>query len=177
MRTDMIKNGLIEAELENTYKQALRLRKKIDNNLKRLPSEKSIHIKDKAIENLDRLSKCSIEYKITRKMHEVGYASDMPTQDLINILQSGNKYMKPRPFLDLFKKKLRVEFPSAKDMNTLDFAVIKKNIEDDIDSQFAYSMAYNTLNLAPLKYRNGTPLVRSGKLIRGIRWKVVENAN
>lgn len=177
MTTDMIKNGLIQAELENVYRQALRLRKKIDNNLKRLPSGKSIKVRSKALENLERLGNCTIEYKTTRKTHEVGYTNNISTEALINILQKGRWDMKPRPFLDKFKDKLRVEFPSAKDMNTLDFSTIKKNIEDDIDSQFAYAMAYNTLGLAPLKYRMGTPLVRSGKLIKSIRWKVVENAN
>lgn len=170
----MIKAGLIEKDIEKAYANALRLRKKINDELKRIPARKKVRVRSRAYENLEKLSKCSIEYEVTNKTHSVDYSNDIDTQSLINILQKGRKKMKPRPFLDRFKKQLKVDFPNARDMNTLDFAVIKKDIEDKIDSQFAEAMLTNSLKLSKLKYREGTPLVRSGTLIKSIRWRLVE---
>ncbi len=172
-----IRAGIIRDDVEKLYANSLRLRKKIENNLATLPKRRNVNIRANAYQNLERMAKCRIDYSLTRRNHEVGYAPNIPTQDLINIMQNGSKINKvpPRPFLKKFKEKLAVEFPTPKEMNKLSFGTIKKNIEDDMDSQFAEAIMGNKLGLAKLKYRVGIPLLRSGKLLRSIRWRLYED--
>lgn len=123
--------------------------------------------------------KHKIDYQTTRKIHETGVSSPIETEALIGILQKGRKDMKPRPFIKLFEENLDLEsaLPTYSEITKTSFNTIAKNIEDNIDSQFASAISSNKLGLAELKYRKGIPIVLTGSLVKSIRWKVVKNEN
>lgn len=172
-----IKEAYVQDELEVLYANHLRLKKQIDKNLVSFPSRNSVRVRENAIRNLKALANHHIEWRTTCKIHSVNYAPDIGMKDLVNIMQAGTKYVKPRPFLEVFKKHIEVEFPSGKEMNMLDFSTIKKNMEDEMDAQY-FREVYAILNdMPPLKYREGTPLKLTGKMYKSIRWRLVKNAS
>lgn len=123
--------------------------------------------------------KHKIDYQTTRKIHETGVSAPINTEALIGILQRGRADMTPRPFIKLFEENLDLEnvLPTYSEIIKTSFKTIVKNIEDNVDSQFASAMASNKLGLAELKYRKGIPIMLTGNLVKSIRWKVVKNEN
>lgn len=88
---------------------------------------------------------------------------------LTRIHEEGRGQNPQRPFLSSFKAKVRVKLPKL----TQGFSAVKKDIEDQVRSEFIQTMRTNKLKLEPLSYRDGVPLWDKGDMVRAIQWKLV----
>lgn len=149
--------------------------KTIEKTLKKEAKEPPID--KRVINNLERLSNSEVKYFIADKMYDPSNPNNkMTTKGLIETQEKGlYPNGTPRPFLEPFKKSLDLGIPDSAVRPSASFGTIKKDVEDEVWVQFIDAMQKNKLGLSPLKYREGTPLYLTGKMVGAVEWKVVEN--
>lgn len=170
VRTDIAIGNKITENALKIYNNINRIERMLKQAKKTLPNPLK-RIDKRILKNLDKLAGAEIEAVINGG----AYNEKLSYQALIEIQEKGlYPNGTPRPFLEPFKKKLRVKMPDSLKRPSASFSTIKKDIEDYVWEQFIETMQKNKLGLPKPKYRDGTPLYRSGRMVSGIDFKVVE---
>lgn len=125
-------------------------------------------VSPREVSNIEKLSNMDLVPKIPNSMHydRRGRGINMPY--LAKIHEEGRGQNPERPFLSSFKRSVKIKLPKL----TQGFSVVKKDIEDQVRSEFIQSMRVNKLKLKPLIYRDGVPLWDKGDMVRAIEWKL-----
>lgn len=169
-------------ELRKLLNKNKALARKNDRAIEKLTAQNNTM--SNVIHNIDKVSKIEIEVVINDTIHSVPYTdSDLPMKALARIMND------QRPFIDRFKMYFDID-DVAKDIPsifslTATYATIKKDIEDYLFGYWLDAMRSNKLELHSLTpnyarrikepfINNYVPLLRSGKLIQNISWRVVD---
>lgn len=165
---------LLSGNIKSMKACLYRLRKE-EENLKK--QKKNLNrkrtISPREISNLTKLAEHRLEAVIPDIPHydHIGRSIAGGLPYLVKIQEEGRAGgKKPRPFIEPFKKQVKIHIPNLKQ----GFQVVKKDIEDDVKSEFIHTMRRNKLKLTPITWRDGNPLFHKGDMVRAIEWRLVK---
>lgn len=169
-RTNTLLNGNIKSMKSCLYKLRKEQRE-LQNQKKNLKRNRVISPRE--ISNLSKLAEHRLEAVIPNIAHydHLGRSIKGGLPYLVKIQEEGRAGGRiPRPFIEPFKKQVKVHIPNLKQ----GFQVVKKDIEDDIKTEFIRTMRSNGLGLEPISWRSGNPLFHKGDMVRSIEWRLVK---
>lgn len=167
-------HALLSGNIKNMKACLYKLRKEqkeLETQKKNLQRKRSISPRE--ISNLTKLAEHRLEAVIPNIPHfdHRGREIEGGLPYLVKIQEEGRAGGKiPRPFIKPFKEKVKVHIPNLKQ----GFQVVKKDIEDDVKTEFIRTMKNNGLGLHPITWRNGNPLFHKGDMVRSIEWRLVK---